>query len=187
MRLSKKCSYAIRSLIFLSLRQEKNQTRSFELAQAGIDENKSFTKSLDYPPVAKPTQVREMAARQNIPLKFLQAILLDLKKAGYVDSLKGPGGGYFLVKKSNLITLKDVISYIDGAQYISYANKENYSPLKMPLPASKKDAYLSLEALNYFLYESSLLIDNFCQNTTIETLSKKIQTVTKAYAETYSI
>lgn len=51
-------------------------------------------------PPGEPTQVADIAARNNIPKKFLDAILLELRNAGLVRSRKGPGGGYTLAKPS---------------------------------------------------------------------------------------
>ena len=55
-----------------------------------------------------------MAERQNIPLKYLQQILRELKDAGYLESRKGPGGGYVLARKPEEITLAEVVRAMDG-------------------------------------------------------------------------
>ena len=60
------------------------------------------------------TLIGDIAARQNIPLKFLQQILVSLKAAGFVTSRKGPGGGYALARKPEAITLGDVVRAMDG-------------------------------------------------------------------------
>ncbi len=44
--------------------------------------------------------ISEIARKKKIPLKFLENILLELKKADILDSKKGKGGGYFLKEKS---------------------------------------------------------------------------------------
>ncbi len=61
------------------------------------------------------TLIQGIAERQNIPLKFLQQILVSLKAAGFVASRKGPGGGYSLTKKPEAITLGAVIRAMDGS------------------------------------------------------------------------
>lgn len=61
------------------------------------------------------TLIQDIADRQNIPLKFLQQILVSLKAAGFVSSRKGPGGGYALARKPEAITLGAVIRATDGA------------------------------------------------------------------------
>ena len=62
----------------------------------------------------RPVQIHDIAERQNIPIKFLEQILLSLKRAGFVQSRKGPGGGYFLAKSPNEITLGAVVRAMDG-------------------------------------------------------------------------
>lgn len=42
-----------------------------------------------------PILISEIAAKKKIPLKFLESILLELRKAGILESKKGKGGGYF--------------------------------------------------------------------------------------------
>ena len=57
--------------------------------------------------------IGDVARRQNVPLKFLQQILVTLKGAGFVASRKGPGGGYALVRRPEAITLGEVIRATD--------------------------------------------------------------------------
>lgn len=59
-------------------------------------------------------QIGDIAARQNIPVKFLEQILLALKRGGFVQSRKGPGGGYFLAQRPHEITLGAVVRAMDG-------------------------------------------------------------------------
>jgi len=59
-------------------------------------------------------QVGEIAASQQVPRKYLELILLDLKKAGFVGSRRGPGGGYVLAKPAAEISFADVIRLMDG-------------------------------------------------------------------------
>jgi Rrf2 family protein len=61
-----------------------------------------------------PVSASSIAEGQGISLKFLEAILHDLKEAGFVVSKKGIGGGYLLNKKSDAIRLADVIRTING-------------------------------------------------------------------------
>jgi Rrf2 family protein len=63
---------------------------------------------------AGPVLVSELAARDAIPQKFLEAILLELKRHGLVQSKKGKGGGYFLRRKPADITFGDVIRILEG-------------------------------------------------------------------------
>ncbi len=58
--------------------------------------------------------INEIAARNNIPKKFLDAILLELRKAGILRSKKGPGGGYSLSRPASDIQIGHVIRTLDG-------------------------------------------------------------------------
>jgi len=60
------------------------------------------------------TQASEIAEAHNIPKKFLDAILSDLRNAGIIFSKKGPGGGYMLARAPSHIKLGSVIRTIDG-------------------------------------------------------------------------
>jgi len=83
--LSMKSQYAFKALAYLSERFEKG-----------------------------PVLISEIADKKKIPLKFLENILLELKKAGILDSKKGKGGGYFLNKSPELIKVAQVIRLING-------------------------------------------------------------------------
>jgi Rrf2 family protein len=61
-----------------------------------------------------PVLISDLAGRDAIPKKFLEAILLELKRRGIVESKKGKGGGYFLRRKPEEITFSDVIRALDG-------------------------------------------------------------------------
>jgi len=59
--------------------------------------------------------IADLAAKENIPHKFLESILLQLKNAGILVSKKGKGGGYALIKPPDQITLGQAIHAIDGS------------------------------------------------------------------------
>ena len=61
-----------------------------------------------------PVLISDLAEREAIPKKFLEAILLDLKRRGLVLSKKGKGGGYFLRRGSKAITFGEVIRVLEG-------------------------------------------------------------------------
>jgi Rrf2 family transcriptional regulator, cysteine metabolism repressor len=85
MRFSKKSEYALRAMIEL--------TREFG---HGLVQRKS------------------LAARQHIPLGFLEMILLSLKNAGLIGSRRGAHGGVFLIKSPREVTLGQIIRLLDG-------------------------------------------------------------------------
>ncbi len=61
-----------------------------------------------------PVKGERLAAAQEIPLRFLENILLQLRHAGIVESRRGADGGYKLARPPEEITLADVIRAIDG-------------------------------------------------------------------------
>jgi Rrf2 family protein len=62
----------------------------------------------------QPVLVADLAAREALPKKFLETILLELKRHRIVDSRKGRGGGYFLRRRPTEITFGEVIRALDG-------------------------------------------------------------------------
>ena len=61
-------------------------------------------------PTDKPVRVAEIAARQEIPLAYLEQIFAKLKRHALVSSVRGPGGGYHLGKPTGLISIAEIIS-----------------------------------------------------------------------------
>lgn len=62
-----------------------------------------------------PVLISRIAEEEHIPQKFLEAILLDLKKDGTLASKKGKGGGYYLIKSPDEVNMADVMRLFDGA------------------------------------------------------------------------
>ena len=84
--LSKKSKYAIHALLFLAREKKRG-----------------------------PILISEISESENIPKKFLEAILLKLRKAGILGSKMGKGGGYYLIKKPAEVNLAEVVRLFDGA------------------------------------------------------------------------
>jgi len=61
-----------------------------------------------------PVQVAVISKSENISHKFLESILLSLKKAGILGSKKGKGGGYYLLKDPSDIFMSDIIRLLEG-------------------------------------------------------------------------
>jgi Rrf2 family protein len=78
-----------------------------------------------------PVLIASLAKDDDIPIKFLELILLDLKNGGILDSKKGPGGGYLLSRPPEKITVGSVIRLMEG-------------PLA-PLPCASETAYRPCE------------------------------------------
>lgn len=85
MTISQKCYYAIRAV--------------FELARA---------------PAGRAVRVGEIADRQNISVKFLEAILGQLRQGGFVESRRGAEGGYLLVRPARRLTIGDIVRFVEG-------------------------------------------------------------------------
>jgi len=83
--LSKKTQYAFQALMYLSKQKDNG-----------------------------PVLIAEIARKKKIPLKFLENILLEMKKEGILGSKKGKGGGYFLARNADKIVLADVMRLIEG-------------------------------------------------------------------------
>lgn len=62
----------------------------------------------------KMVQIGTIAASENIPHKFLESILLTLKKTGFLGAKKGKGGGYYLLKEPVEMKMTDVIRTLEG-------------------------------------------------------------------------
>ena len=85
MGFSQKCYYALRAV--------------FELAKASQ---------------GRATKIGEIAERQRIPVKFLESILNELKRGGFVESRRGNDGGYLLARPARRVTVGDIIRHVEG-------------------------------------------------------------------------
>ncbi len=63
---------------------------------------------------AGPFLIADIAKKKKIPVKFLESILLELKKAGILNSKKGKGGGYFFNQDPSTITMATIMRLIEG-------------------------------------------------------------------------
>ena len=61
-----------------------------------------------------PVTADRLATAQDIPPKFLESILLQLRRGGIISSQRGPDGGYWLARPAGQISLADIIRVIDG-------------------------------------------------------------------------
>ena len=62
----------------------------------------------------EPVQIATIAESENISLKFLESILLTLRKSGFLGSKKGKGGGYYLLKDPKDIIMAPVMRILEG-------------------------------------------------------------------------
>ena len=61
-----------------------------------------------------PIQIEEIARRQGLPARYLEQLLLVLKRAGLLESKRGARGGYYLAKHPREVTLGQVVRAVDG-------------------------------------------------------------------------
>ena len=62
----------------------------------------------------QPVQIATIAKSENISLKFLESILLTLRKSGFLGSKKGKGGGYYLLKEPQDIMIAPIMRILEG-------------------------------------------------------------------------
>jgi Rrf2 family protein len=65
---------------------------------------------------SEPVKIAGIARRQKIPQKFLELILAGLKQGGFVESRRGAEGGYLLARPAELLTVGEVLRFIEGPQ-----------------------------------------------------------------------
>jgi Rrf2 family protein len=76
-----------------------------------------------------PVQLGRIAETQHVPPKYLELIMLDLKKAGLVKSARGPKGGYRLAREPELISFGDIVRSLEGPiALVSCASVNFYAP-----------------------------------------------------------
>jgi len=72
-----------------------------------------------------PIQSREIAERQDIPDAYLNQLLLTLRKAGIVQSVRGPAGGHLLAHPPERVTMAEVIGALEGLPHVERAEDAN--------------------------------------------------------------
>jgi len=74
-------------------------------------------------------QISDIAKKENIPQRFLESILLELKKMGILGSKLGKSGGYYLIKSPEEVSLLDVVRHFEGTIALMYCVSEKaYQP-----------------------------------------------------------
>jgi len=132
--ISKKSKYAINALVYLAKHKEQG-----------------------------PVSAHSIAESENIPNKFLEAILLDLKKAGILSSKKGSSGGYYLHKTPEEINMADVMRLFDGAiaylPCVTYKYYERCEECKDEVTCGIRDAFLDLRNQTVEMLKANTLSD----------------------------
>ena len=91
---SVKCEYALRAVLDLALAESTD-----------------------------PVRIADIASRRHIPQKFLETILSDLRKQGFLESRRGAEGGYLLARAPSSITVGEVVRAVEGGRGASTAEQ----------------------------------------------------------------
>jgi len=76
-----------------------------------------------------PVQIRDIAENEGIPQRFLENILLEMRKLGILGSKLGKEGGYFLLKHPSEVNLAEVVRHFEGTIALMYCVSEKaYQP-----------------------------------------------------------
>jgi Rrf2 family protein len=142
MRLSKRGEYGLRAMIILADVQKNSP--------AGM------------------IQIKEISAREQIPAKFLEQILLALKNAGLVQSKMGVGGGYYLARPPKEITLGQIVRTLDGPLApIRCVSQMAYEPCGCPDEETC--------GLRMVMGDVRNAISNILDNTTLAAVTKRVE------------
>jgi Rrf2 family protein len=143
MRLSKRGEYGLRAMI--------------SLAEAEKDSPSGMI------------QIKEISARERIPAKFLEQILLVLKNTGLVHSKMGVGGGYYLARSPQDITLGQIVRTLDGPLApIKCVSQMAYEPCACPDEETC--------GLRMVMGDVRNAISNILDNTTLAAVANRVNT-----------
>ena len=105
MKISKRSEYGLRAMIFLASKHK----------------------------LGTPVQIKEISEQENIPFKYLEQILLNLKNVGLLQSKSGVGGGYYLARTPDVITFGEIIRVLDGPiAPVRCVSQTAYEPCNCP-------------------------------------------------------
>jgi Rrf2 family protein len=132
-------------------------------------------------PPGEPMLIADIAEREDIPKKFLEAILAELKQHGFVRSRKGRGGGYLLARSPDTITLAAIVRVLDGPM--------------APVPCLSRTAYRRCEGckdeatcgVRLALREAHAASVAVLESTTLQDMVTRQQTASTPGALRYSI
>lgn len=142
--ISKKSNYAIRALFELALR-----------------------------PSSEAANVRSLAKTQDIPVRFLEVILNELKQGGFVLSVRGKSGGYLLSKPAEDISIGQIIQFLEQNQ-----NTESPS-LSRPHPGEF--------VFNTLMSNINQAIGDVCDNTSLKDMMELEMKNKNAFVSNYII
>ena len=114
-----------------------------------------------------PVLTDDIAKSAHIPKKFLELILLDLKRGGYVQSKQGAGGGYHLLREPKKITMADIYRFFDGAIALQPCVSQKFHERCDDCPDEKmchlKPAFFEIREQTFQIM-SKITLDSLLQN-----------------------
>ncbi|MHC4149018.1 MAG: RrF2 family transcriptional regulator [Planctomycetota bacterium] len=149
MKIPRRCQYALRAVFELGLRKS-----------------------------GQPVKIHEIAGAQNIPPRFLEVILNQLRHGGFVDSRRGSEGGYMLVQAPEDLTVGEVIRYILGP--ICMTTNDDRGP-------RERQCFYGDYAFKQLWENVNTAICQVCDNTTFAELIEYEDTQKRAAVPNYSI
>jgi Rrf2 family protein len=110
-----------------------------------------------------PIQISEIAQSENIPKRFLENILQELKKVDILGSKLGKKGGYFLLKKPSEISLAEIIRHFEGTIAQLYCvSEKSYQPCEFCKDEKNckiRNVYKSIRDYSFNLLSNTSLAD----------------------------
>ncbi len=103
-----------------------------------------------------PIELREIARRENISLKYLEQVIVPLRTAGLVKSARGSKGGYSLAKHPSEIHLKDLVEILDGPLNLMECLSDPKACQKIPYCVTRDIWKEVSEAINGIFYSVTL-------------------------------
>jgi len=145
MKVSKRCQYALRALLDMGMAQAAGRAL---------------------------VRIGDLAETENLPVKFLEQIFVQLKEAGYIESKRGKQGGYLLAQPASEITFGQVIRLMDGSLApVSCASRSAYEPCSCP-----EEAYCGLRSVMVEAERAlSGVLDHTTLADTVKTTLRKIR------------
>ncbi len=115
-----------------------------------------------------PIQVKEISRRQNISPRYLEQIFQSFKKADILKSKKGPQGGYFLAKRPEEITVRDIVQAAEGDTLLVNCTCEE----KDGQPACAFNGQCVTQTV---WHEATALLNDYFSSLTLKTLCERGQ------------
>jgi Rrf2 family protein len=121
-------------------------------------------------------QSRDLAQQENLPNKFLEAILLALRRGGFLESKVGSGGGYRLARAPRDIRVGDLLRRLEGRLTVGHHDDER--------PHDRSPGEVAVRLLNEQLTEAT---DDVLDNMTLEQLMEHVGRISNLQQEMYYI